>query len=149
MTTSFTNDYANGFIASDGFMAPAMSLATATNTAAFTLTPAQIGVGAIYAQVNLTGTLAAAANVRFPTALDIINALTPDDGSIALVGATYRLRIANFSSANFAWTSITNTGLTLVGTQTIAQNACRDYQIKVTSQSTVTITSLGSNALTA
>ena len=148
MSTNFNNDFATGFVVTDGFMAPGSKLVVLTNTTGTTLTATQMAVGAIFAQINLNGTLSAGANLQFATAANIISAFTPDGGA-PLIGAAYRLKIVNHSSANHVWTTTTNTGVTLVGDQTIAQNAARDYQVLITSASTVRITSLGTASYTA
>lgn len=110
------------------------AIATATT---FALTGAQMA-GALGTYINLTGTLAAATNVQSATAAQIVAAI-PN----ATVGGSYEMRIINSSGAAFAWTLTTNTGVTLTGTQTIAQNTWRDYVVTLTSLTAVTIQAVG------
>ncbi|RQN37362.1 hypothetical protein [Paraburkholderia tropica] len=113
----------------------------ATNTAAFTLTAQQIA-GAAQNFLNLTGTLTAAANAQLPTVASLIAAL-PQVVQSAPTGISFQLRVINSSSGAFAWTLTTNTGWTLGGTQSIAQNTWRDFIITITSATTATIQSVG------
>ena len=59
------------------------------------------------------------------------------------IGSTYRLRVINRSSGNFAWTMTTNTGWTLTGTMTIAQNTWRDFVVTLTSLTAATLQAVG------
>ncbi len=97
-------------------------------TSGTTLSAAGISGGSASVDLLLSGTLGAGANVQLPTVADLVAAL-PN----AKVGASYRLRIINASSANFAWTVTTNTGWTLVGTMTIAQNTWREFVVTIPS----------------
>lgn len=112
--------------------------AALTNTSGFTLTAATSEAGAADVTINLTGTLGAGANVQSDTAAAIVAAI-PN----AHAGFSYRLRIINSSSANFAWTLTTNTGMTLTGTMSIAQNTLRDFYVTLTTLTTVTIQAIG------
>ncbi len=109
----------------------------ATNTTAFTATGAQVA-GANSVILNCTGALGSGQALTLPTAADLVAAI-PN----AIVGQTYRLRIQNTSSGNFAWTVTTNTGLTLTGTMTVAQNTYRDFLVTLTSLTAVAVQSLG------
>ncbi|PXX15856.1 hypothetical protein C7399_109191 [Paraburkholderia tropica] len=113
----------------------------ATNTAAFTLTAQQIA-GAAQNFLNLTGTLTAAANAQLPTVAALIAAL-PQVVQGSPTGISFQLRVINSSSGAFAWTLTTNTGWTLNGTQSVAQNTWRDFIITITSATTATIQSVG------
>ena len=117
---------------------PPTQYAALTNTSGFTLTAAGNEAGAADCTINLTGTLGAGANVQSDTAANIVAAL-PN----ARAGNSYRLRIINSSSANFAWTLTTNTNVTLTGTMTIAQNTWRDFYVTLTSLTAVAIQSIG------
>ncbi|MGR3910008.1 hypothetical protein Q3A80_23485 [Burkholderia sp. SR8] len=114
---------------------------SATNTSGFTLAAAQIA-GAAQNFLNLTGTLAAGANAQLPTAAALIAAL-PQVVQGAAVGLSFQLRIINSSSGAFAWTVTTNTGWTLGGTMTIAQNTWRDFIVTITSSTTATLQAVG------
>lgn len=108
------------------------------NTASFTATAAEMAS----AQVNvmdLTGTLAGAANVTTDTAAALFAAL-PN----AKAGSTCRLRIINNSSGAFAWTLVGGTGVTIDGTATINQHTYRDFLVSVVSAAAVTIQNIGS-----
>lgn len=108
------------------------------NTAGFTLTAATSEAGARDCTILLSGTLGAGANVQSDTAAAIVAAI-PN----ARAGMSYRLRIINASSANFAWTLTTNTNVTLTGTMTIAQNTWRDFYVTLTSLTAVAIQAIG------
>lgn len=121
-------------------LAPSYAYATDTGTASRTLAAWQV-VGATAAQPVLpasalgpdevvndnTGTLAGAANLTLPTAAAILAAM-PN----AYVGETFKFRVKNSSGGAFAYTVLTNTGLTLTGTMTVAQNTYRDLYFTVT-----------------
>ncbi|MBN3809420.1 hypothetical protein [Paraburkholderia sp. Ac-20347] len=113
----------------------------ATNTAGFTLAPAQVA-GAAQNFLNLTGTLTAAANAQLPTVASLIAQL-PTVVQNAPVGLSFQLRVINSSSGAFAWTLTTNTGWTLNGTQSVAQNTWRDFIVTITGATTATIQSVG------
>lgn len=66
-------------------------------------------------------------NLQLPTAAAIVGAL-PN----AQPGFTYELDVTNGSSAANTATLTTNTGLTLTGTMTIAQNATRRLAVTIT-----------------
>lgn len=117
---------------------PSTQYSALTNTSGFTLTAAGSEVGAADCTINLTGTLGAGANVQSDTAANIVAGL-PN----ARAGNSYRLRIINSSSANFAWTLTTNTGITLTGTMTMAQNTYRDFYVTLTSLTAVAIQAIG------
>ena len=78
-----------------------------------------------------------------PTAAAIIAALFPDPANPPYVGASVRVHIRNTADAAETITVTTNTGITLSGTMTIAQNNAKDFLVVVTGVSTVTIYSLG------
>lgn len=116
----------------------------ATDTTAFTATGAQISGGDIQTVLNLTGTLGAGAAITLPTVAALVAAI-----SGPRVGQSWFLRIMNQSSANFAWTVTTNTGWTLAGTMTIAQNTYRDFVVTLTSLTAATLQSLGTGTQSA
>ena len=111
--------------------------AAASNTTAFTATGAQVA-GANNCVLDCTGALGSGQALTLPTVAAFVAAL-PN----AYVGQTTRLRIMNRSSGAFAWTVTTNTGWTLTGTMTIAQNTYRDFQVTLTSLSAAVLQSLG------
>ena len=100
------------------------SYGTNTATSSATLTGANVTGGINMVTLNLTGTLGAGANATLPTVTNLLAAI-PNP----VTGYTYRLRIMNTSSANFTWTVVTNTGWTLNGTMTIAQNTWREFDV--------------------
>ena len=116
---------------------PATTYNAAANTAAFTATAAQMA-GATDQTLNLTGTLAASANITTPTAANIIAGI-PN----ASIGASYKLRIINSSAGAFSWTVVGNTGVTVNGTATIAQNTFRDFYVTYTAAATIVMQSIG------
>jgi hypothetical protein len=131
---------------------PQAGFSAATNTTSFTATAAQVS-GSISTQVlNLTGTLGSGQNVTLPTAASIVTYLATQ-GIIPQVGDSYELNIINSSGGAFAWTVLTNTGWTLNGTMTIAQNTMRRFAVTFNNVTTgsvaITLQSLGQVAVTA
>lgn len=74
-----------------------------------------------------------------PTASDIIKALGPDPQ----VGESFEFTIRNTADAAETITVSAATGLTLSGTMTIAQNNSKRFLAVVTSNTAVTVYSLG------
>ena len=110
---------------------------TNTATAGTTLTAANISGGAASVDLALTGTLAAGANAQLPTVASLVTAL-----HAPTVGTSYRLRVINESGGAFSWTVTTNTGWTLTGTMTIAQNTWREFVVTLNSLTTATLQSV-------
>ena len=106
-------------------------------TTSTTLTAANISGGVASVDLALTGALGGAANATLPTVASLVLALHSPT-----VGTAYRLRITNQSSGAFAWTVLTNTGWTLAGTQTIAQNTWREYVVTLNTLTTATLQSV-------
>ena len=113
----------------------------ATNTTGFTLAAQQVS-GAAQNYLNLTGTLAAGANAQMPTVASMLAAL-PTVVQNSPVGLSFQLRVINSSGGAFAWTVTTNTGWTLNGTMSIAQNTWRDFIVTITSATTATLQAVG------
>lgn len=107
---------------------------TNTATAGTTLTAANVTGGEASVDLALTGTLGGAANAQLPTVANLLQSMYGP-----AVGACYRLRIVNESSGAFAWTVTTNTGWTLTGTMSIAQNTWREFIVTITSATTATL----------
>jgi len=110
----------------------AVSTASSFTAAATTL------AGATLNYLDLTGTLSTASNITMATAPAILAAVA--NGGL---GLSFVLRIINDSSANFAWTVLTNTGITLTGTPTIAQKTWREFVLTATSGTTLTMQAVG------
>ena len=106
-----------------------------------TIIPAALVVGANCVTLLNTGTTPA--NLQMPLAADIIAALVSRVPTQELVGFTYELDIRNNSASANTATITTNTGVTLVGTMTIAQNATRRFLVQVLTASTISVTSVG------
>jgi hypothetical protein len=83
-------------------------------------------------------------NLQFPTASDLVAAI-PN----AQVGFAYILEIRNGSGSANTATITTNTGITLTGTMTIAQNVTRRFIVTLTSLTAVTVQSMGISAAAA
>jgi len=113
--------------------------------ASATLAAADVTGGSKEVDLNLTGTLTGASNAQLPTVAAVVTAL----GFTPVVGKTYKLRIMNSSAGAFAWTVTTNTGWTLAGTMTIAQNTYRDFIVTFASAAAATLQSIGGAALIA
>lgn len=93
--------------------------------------------------LDLTGTLGAGASLQLPTVAALQSTLAE-----SYTGQTYILRIINNSSAAFVWTITTNTGWTLAGTVTIAQNTFRDFLVTIISAGshTASLQNIGSGS---
>jgi hypothetical protein len=111
---------------------------TNTATSGTTLTGANISGGQIEVTLAMTGTMGGDANAQLPTVANLVAAI-PN----AVAGQVYKLRIINESSANHVWTITTNTGWTLNGTMTIAQNTWRDFYVTLTTTSAAVLQSIG------
>jgi hypothetical protein len=109
--------------------------------ASASLTGANISSGTpgfIDVTLNLTGTLTGAANATLPTVANTAAAILNPSST-----QQWRLRIINSSSGAYTWTVLTNTGWTLNGTMTIAQNTWRDFYVTFQSLTTATLQSIG------
>jgi hypothetical protein len=111
-----------------------------TNVAAAgtTLTAANVTGGAATVYLAMTGALAGAANAQLPTVAvmaALLHSPTP--------GSSFTLRVLNESSGAFAWSVTTNTGWTLTGTLSIAQNTWRDFVVTLTTLTTATLQNVG------
>ena len=112
-----------------------------TATTSFTAGVSEVA-GAGLVVLNLTGALAAGANVTTPAASDLIG-----DFPIApLVGMSWVWRILNNSSGAFAWTVVAGAGVTLGGTATIGQNTWREFLFTVTGSAAVSLQNIGSGS---
>jgi hypothetical protein len=107
---------------------------TNTATSGATLTAANVTGGEASVDLALTGTLGGAANAQLPTVANLLQSMYGP-----AVGSTYRLRIINESSGAFAWTVTTNTGWTLTGTMSVAQNTWREFIVTITGLTTATL----------
>jgi hypothetical protein len=94
------------------------------------MTGAQVA-GAKVVVFDNTGTTPG--NLQMPIATDLVAAIPG-----AAVGERYILKIRNSSGAANTATITTNTGITLVGTMTIAQNVTREFVVTLTSLTAVT-----------
>lgn len=96
--------------------------------------------GAADVVVNLTAVLGGAGAVTSDTAANIIAAIPG-----VAVGFTYKLRIINSSGGAFSWTLTGGTGVTVTGTNTMAQNTWREFSVTVTALAVpaVTLQNLG------
>lgn len=107
---------------------------TNSATSSVTLTAANITGGAAAVDLALTGALGGAANAQLPTVASMVLAMHSP-----VVGSSFRLRICNQSSGAFSWTVTTNTGWTVTGTMSIAQNTWREFVVTLNSLTTATI----------
>lgn len=104
-----------------------------------TVIPAANMAGAKVTVFENTGTTPA--NLQSDTAANIVAAI-PN----AQIGNAYLLKVRNSSGSANTATITTNTGITLHGTMTIAQNVTRDFVVVLTSLSAVDIYSVGISA---
>jgi len=110
---------------------------TNSATSGTTLTGANVSGGTVEVSLAMTGTMGGDANAQLPTVGNLVAAI-PN----AVAGMRYKLRIVNESSANHVWTVTTNTGWTLNGTMTIAQNASRAFYVTFTTLSAAVLQSV-------
>ena len=111
-----------------------------TATASETMTGTEMS-GAAQVFLNFTGTFGAGGALTLPTVANLIKAL-PSVVQASPVGITWQLRIINTGTTQ-TLTVTTNTGWTLSGTQTIANNTWRDFVVTITSATTASIQSVG------
>lgn len=109
------------------------TVSTVTTVGAVTFTAAQILGGLILRDPN-----GASRADLVPLATDLIAALNKPT-----IGASFEFTIRNDADAAETITVTTNTGVTLSGTMTIAQNNMKRFKLVVTGLTTVTIYSLG------
>lgn len=154
------SDTLNGIAASQGVMVPPGSVAHFNSemagewiaqcvsqqnatyganaaTAGTTLHVSDVAGGGSTVDLALTGTLAAAANAQLPTVAALVAAMP-----VPAIGNSYILRVTNRSGGAFSWTVTTNTGWTLTGTMSIAQNTWREFVVTLTSLTTATLQSV-------
>lgn len=112
-------------------------------TTATTATVSQMA-GANDCVLNMTGTLGAGANLTTPTATALISALFGPNSPV--IGSSWKVRILNTSGGAFTWTLVGGTGVTVNGTATIAQNTWREFQVTVSSATTLTMQNIGGAA---
>lgn len=120
---------------------------TAADTA--TLTVSQIDGGVLGSHVAiLTGTPTAAAAYTLPLVTGLTGAFNSSTNNPCYIGMSWLLFVKNTSAGANTITMTTNTGWTLTGTMTIAQNASRPFLVEVTScaSSTASLISLGTSA---
>lgn len=115
--------------------ASAFNTNSATTTA--TLTAANVSGGFASVDLQMTGAMSGDAALTLPLVTDLVAALPNASAS-----TSYRLRITNASSNNQIWTVTTNTGWTLAGTMTIAQNTWREFVVTFSSTSAATLQSV-------
>ncbi len=140
---SSTATIVSDFIGSAG---PAVAYNTNSATSGATLTAANVIGGSAQVSLNMTGTLSGAANAQLPTVAALVTALEAA-GVSPLVGKSYELDFMNSSSGAYAWTVTTNTGWTLTGTMTAAQNTYRKLYVTLTSLTAATLQSVGQYAI--
>lgn len=107
-----------------------------------TVIPAANMAGADFVAFENTGTTPA--NLQSDTAANIVAAMPG-----AILGKTYVLEVRNSSGSANTATITTNTGITLHGTMTIAQNTTRKFMVVLTSLTAVDIYSMGVTAAAA
>ena len=111
-----------------GMDAPNMAAFNSDNaTSGKTLSAAEVSGGIASVDLNMNGTLGAGANAQLPTVANLLQSLYAPS-----VGTSYRLRITNQQGGAFSWTVTTNTGWTLTGTMTVAQNTWREFIVTIT-----------------
>ena len=123
----------------NGSLPPAQYSTAALQSTA--MTAAQVA-GAATTVFDNTGTTPG--NLQMPTAANLIAAVPGWQ-----IGQAYELRIRNDSGSANTATITTNTGITLTGTMTIAQNVTRYFIVTYTAAGAVTVQSVGVSAAAA
>lgn len=103
-----------------------------------TIAAASVAGANVVEHIN-TGTTPA--NLQFPAATDVVAAIPG-----AQIGFSYILEIRNGSGSANTATITTNTGVTLTGTMTIAQNVTRRFIVTLDSLTAITVQSMGISA---
>ena len=103
-----------------------------------TLSAGNLLGGSVLTVLNMTGTQTAAANLQVPTVANLVA-----DMSNPVAGQAWTLRVINSSSGAYAVTAVTNTGWTLAGTMSIADNTWREFIITLSTLSSATLQSIG------
>lgn len=109
-------------------------------TASKTLTPQEI-CGAAQMFLAFTGTFGAAGAITLPTVAALLAAL-PSVVQANPVGIIWQLRVLNDATSQ-TLTMTTDTGWTLNGTMTIANDTFRDFIITITSATTASLQAVG------
>lgn len=117
----------------EGYALSKTTVTTEDTAGAVTFTAAEILGGLILRDPNGAGRAD-----LLPTAASIITELDNPE-----VGTSFEFTIRNTANAAETITVTTNTGLTLSGTMTIAQNNSKRFLAVVTGATTVTVYSLG------
>lgn len=117
----------------EGYAVKKATVTTETTASAVTFTAAEVLGGLILRDPNGAGRAD-----LLPTAADLITELGDPE-----VGTSFEFTIRNTANAAETITVTTNTGLTLSGTMTIAQNNSKRFLAVVTSATTITVYSLG------
>jgi hypothetical protein len=112
---------------------------TNSSTSAIVLTAANVTGGYVETDLALTGAITTAQNAQLPTAASVMALLTNE-----AVGGTWKLRVLNTAgSGSGTFTITTNTGWTLTGTMTVAPNTWREFIVKISSASALTLQNVG------
>lgn len=119
---------------------PARYVTAALESAAI---PAASLADAAHVSFDNTGTTPA--NLQMPTAAQLYAALLAAFPAMQ-IGFAYDLSIRNSSGSANTATITTNTGITLTGTMTIAQNTTRNFVVTVVSATAITVQSMGISA---
>lgn len=125
-------------LAVEGFVTKKTTVTTKTTAADVTYTAAEILGGLI-----LRDPAGGARADLFPSAANIVAALTEMHGWVPVAGDSFEVVIRNTADAAETITMTTNTGLTLSGTMTIDQSNTKAFLVVVASATAVTIYSLG------
>ena len=112
--------------------------AEVNNAGIATFTPEQVLSGLILRDPNGAGRAD-----KLPTAADLFEAIGGDRVQADGVGVSFEFTIRNTANGDETITVTTNTGLTLSGTMTIAQNNSKRFLCVCTAKDTFVVYSLG------
>lgn len=113
-----------------------------TVSASATLVAGNVFIGEAFTALDMTGSLSATGTLTLPS-VAALQAAIPAPTSTT----SWLWRILNHSASANSWTLGATTGYTLSGTLTVAQSTFRDFAVKFTSNSAVTIQDVGGGTI--
>jgi hypothetical protein len=116
------------------------AIMTDSTVGSWTLSVADLVPGSSETYLILNGAQVGGVNAQLPLAAALVAALPFN--SVPPQGATWDLRVINRASGQII-TITTNTGWTLTGTMTLANNSWRDFVVSVSPLGACTLTAVG------
>ena len=113
-----------------------------TVSASATIAASNLWGAEAFTALDMTGSLGATGTITLPT-IAALQAVIPAPTTTT----SWTWRILNHSAGNFAWTLGATSGYTLNGTLSAAQSTFRDFVVKFTSNTAVTIQDVGGGTI--